>query len=167
VFLVGFMGAGKTSVGRALAKLLGWRFEDLDDRLQAREGRTIERIFAESGEPEFRRIESETLQELLAEEGDSPRVVALGGGAFVQRENAAMLEQAGAPAVFLDAAPDELYRRCCQEETERPLRRDAVEFRRLYEVRRPHYLKATLRIETSGKEVGAVAAEVVSKLSLR
>ena len=58
VFLVGFMGAGKTSVGKALSQDLGWPFEDLDDRLESREGRTVEQIFRESGEQAFRRAET-------------------------------------------------------------------------------------------------------------
>jgi shikimate kinase len=166
VFLVGFMGAGKTSVGRALASQLGWRFEDLDQRIQAREKRTIEQIFRESGEAEFRRLEQEALCELLSGLGTSPRVVALGGGAFVQPENAALLESTGLPTVFLDASPEELYRRCHQEPVERPLRRDESEFQRLYQARRPHYLKAAMRVETGGKSVEAVAAELAGALGL-
>ena len=163
--LVGFMGAGKTSVGRALSQKLGWAFEDLDDRIQGREKRTIEAIFRESGEAEFRRAEYAALRELLAELGSSPRVVALGGGAFVQPENAALLKQAGVSVVFLDAPVEELFRRCQQELVERPLRRDPVHFQQLYETRRPRYLAATVRIETGGKDVEAVAEEV--RLGLR
>jgi len=66
VILVGFMGAGKTSVGRALGGRLGWRFQDLDERVQAREGRSVADIFRESGETEFRRAEHAALRELLA-----------------------------------------------------------------------------------------------------
>jgi shikimate kinase len=168
VFLVGFMGAGKSSAGRALARQLDWPFEDLDERIQAREQRSIEQIFRESGEPEFRRAEQDALRELLAELGPSPRVVALGGGAFVRAENAALLEQAGVPVVFLDAPVEELFRRCQQEQqVERPLRRDPEQFRRLYEARRPHYLAAALRIETGGKEIDTVAAEVARALGLQ
>jgi len=168
VFLVGFMGAGKTSVGEALGRLLGWPFEDLDDRVQAREGRTIQQIFEESGEAAFRRAENTALRELLAEHGDVARVVALGGGAFVQPENAALLQRQGLPAVFLDAAPEELFERCRQDQQpERPLRRDLEQFRRLYDLRRPHYLKASLRVDTSGKDVESVAEEIVSRLGLR
>jgi shikimate kinase len=168
VFLVGFMGAGKSSAGRALARQLDWPFEDLDERIQTREQRSIEQIFRESGEPEFRRAEQDALRELLAELGSSPRVVALGGGAFVRAENAALLKQAGVPVVFLDAPVEELFRRCQQEhQVERPLRRDAEQFRRLYEARRPHYLAAALRVETSGKAIDTVAAEVARALGLQ
>jgi shikimate kinase len=166
VFLVGFMGAGKSSVGLALSVRLGWRFEDLDDRIQAREGRSIGQIFRESGETGFRRAEAEALRELIGEPGSSRRVVGLGGGAFVQPENAALLAQTGAPIVFLDAPVDELFRRCQQEQVERPLRQDQERFRQLYEARRPHYMAGTLRVETAGKGVDAVAAEVARHLGI-
>ena len=168
VFLVGFMGAGKSSVGRALSRRLGWPFEDLDERIQAREGRPIEQIFRQSGEAEFRRAEHAALRELLADLSSRPRVVALGGGTFVHTSNAELLlAETGVQAIFLDAPVEELFRRCQQEQLERPLRRDLDEFRHLYEARRPSYLTAGLRIETGGKDIEAVAAEVACVLGLR
>ena len=166
VFLVGFMGAGKSSVGRALSLRLGWSFEDLDDRIQAREGRSIGQIFRESGETGFRRVEADALRGLLGEPVSSPRVVGLGGGAFVQAENAALLAQTQAPIFFLDASVDELFRRCQQEKVERPLRQDRERFRQLYEGRRPRYMTGTVRVETTGKSVDAVAAEVARHLGI-
>ena len=166
VFLVGFMGAGKSSVGRSLSSRLGWGFEDLDDRVQAREGRSIGQIFRESGEAEFRHAEADALRELIGELESSPRVVGLGGGAFVQAENAALLAQTQAPIVFLDAPVDELFRRCQQEEVERPLRQDRERFHQLYEARRPRYMTGTLRVETAGKSVDAVAVEIARILGI-
>jgi shikimate kinase len=166
VFLVGFMGAGKTSVGRALAHRLGLPFEDLDDRIQQRQGKTIEQIFREAGEAEFRRTETAALRELLGELGSSFRVVALGGGAFVQPGNAALIAKAKVHSVFLDAPVDELLRRCEDEPTKRPLRRNATQFRELYETRRQSYMKAAVRIDTEGKDVDTVAAEVACSLGL-
>jgi shikimate kinase len=166
VVLVGFMGAGKSSVGAALSRRLGWPFEDLDERIQAREQRSIEQIFRESGEAAFRRLEHEALRSLVSEL-NSAKVVALGGGAFAQAINASLLEAAGWPTIFLDAPAEELFRRCQEQDLERPLRGSAEEFRRLYEERRPYYMKAALRIETAGKEVEAVAAEAITRLGLR
>lgn len=159
------MGAGKTTVGRALARRLGWTFEDLDDRIELLEGRSIAEIFKSSGEAEFRRIESEALRLLLIEPG-SHRIVALGGGAFAQARNADLLREAGVPVVFLDGSADELLRRCESEPRTRPLKGDAKEFCQLYERRRPFYLKAAWRIDTSGKDQETVAAEVVCRLRL-
>ena len=167
VCLVGFMGAGKSSVGRALARQLGWPFVDLDERIQAREGRSIEEIFRQSGEAEFRRAEHGALRELLLNVGSSPTVIALGGGAFVQAENAALLGEAGIPSVFLDAPVEELFRRCEEQQLDRPLRRDQEQFRQLHAARQPGYMTAMLRIETSGKDQETVATEVAIGLQLR
>jgi shikimate kinase len=167
VVLVGFMGAGKSSVGAALSRHLGWPFEDLDERIQTRAQRSIEQIFRQSGEAEFRRMEHQALRSLIGELGHSAKVVALGGGAFAQADNTALLEEAGLSTIFLDAPAEELFRRCQQQALERPLRGDAREFHRLYEDRRPCYLKAGLRIETAGKDVEEVAVEAITRLGLR
>jgi shikimate kinase len=167
VFLVGFMGAGKTSVGRALSRQLGWRFEDLDDRIQTREGRTAPEIFQQSGEAVFRQAERAALGELLQQQQHGrPLIAALGGGAFVQKEIASLLADSGAMTVFLDASPDELWRRCGADVVERPLRREEPEFRRLYKTRRPHYLRATVKVETSGRDIAEIVHEIASLLKL-
>lgn len=163
--LVGFMGAGKSTVGAALSAKLGWPFEDLDERIQAREQRSIERIFRESGESAFRQLEHAALRSALEAPGASAKVLALGGGAFAQENNAALLNQAGVATIFLDAPIEELFRRCQEQQVDRPLCRDLEEFGRLYENRRPCYLKASVRIETAGKNVEEVAAEAVAKLA--
>ncbi len=172
VFLVGFMGAGKSSVGRALGQRLNWLFEDLDDRVMLREGRTVAEIFRDAGEPEFLRAEHAALEHLLEElRGGGSRIVALGGGAFVQPENAALLKAAGVPTVFLDAPVDELWQRCCKQAsdsgTERPLLSDRDRFGELHATRRRTYLKASLKIETGGRAVDAIAAEIADALRLR
>ena len=171
VVLIGFMGAGKSSVGRALAELLAWKFEDLDERIERRELRKVHEIFRELGESEFRRAEHEALQELMGElRSGAAKVVALGGGAFVQERNAALI--AGAvPTVFLDASVEELWRRCQlqaeQVGLERPLLGAQETFRELHDLRRPHYLKASLRQETGGKSVKEIAEEVQQALGLK
>ena len=101
VILIGFMGAGKSTVGRALAEQLGWTFEDLDERIERREQRKVPEIFRESGEAEFRRAEHAALRELLPElRSGAERIVALGGGAFVEKRNARLLEAAGVPRSY-------------------------------------------------------------------
>jgi len=171
VVLIGFMGAGKSSVGRALAERLGWAFEDLDERIEQRERRKVAEIFRDSGEAAFRRAEHAALKELLVElRTRVQKIVALGGGAFVQKKNAGLIEASGIPTVFLDADAEELWRRCRsqseQQGLERPLLGNRESFRLLHESRRPHYLKASLRQETGGKTVGEIAAEVVEALGL-
>ena len=166
VSLVGFMGAGKTTVGRALAARLGWRFDDLDDLIEAHERSRVEQIFRLQGEPAFRDLERRVVRETLTATGFAFRVLALGGGAFLEEQVRETLREAEIPAVFLDASVEELFSRSEQPEVVRPLRRDREQFRRLYEERRPAYLQAALRIETGGKLVAAVVEEVISGLNL-
>ena len=111
MFLVGFMGSGKTSVGHDLATRLGCEFVDLDQRIEAISGRSVGAIFRDLGEGEFRRLEHEALKELFRESG-LMRVVALGGGAFAQPRNADAIRDVGAITIFLDAPPDVLWQRC-------------------------------------------------------
>jgi shikimate kinase len=166
VALVGFMGAGKTTVGRALAARLGWRFEDLDDRIRAREERSIEQIFQESGEPAFRKLESAALRDLLFSDERTPLVAVLGGGAFVQEINQQRLLQRAIPVVFLDAPVEELFRRCEQPEIQRPLRRSLEQFSELYRQRKAAYLRASVHIDTAGKDIGTIVEEIISTLNL-
>ena len=166
VSLVGFMGAGKSTVGRALATQLGWRFEDLDDLIQTREGRTVEDIFQQSGEAAFRDLEHLVLCETISHMSADSLVLALGGGAFCEPHNREVLREAEIPAVFLDAPVDELFLRSAQAEIIRPLRSDPHQFRDLYQRRRPAYLEARLCIETGGKDVASVVEEIVSGLKL-
>jgi shikimate kinase len=142
IFVVGFMGAGKSTVGRALAERLGWPFIDLDDEIESAEHAKISDIFAGRGEPEFRRIETEALRRLLA--ATDPAVIALGGGAFTIAANRDLIRDHG-PTIWLDCPFDTVQRRVAQF-THRPLARDPERFATLYHSRREHYAHATHRI---------------------
>ena len=164
------MGAGKSSVGRALAKLLGWAFEDLDGRIEKCEGRTIAEIFRKCGESEFRHTEHEMLTQALTEIGArGGKILALGGGAFVDKSNIDMIQKSGVPSIFLDATVEELWRRCCaqteRDGIERPLLTRRAGFSALYETRRRHYLKALIRLETDGKAIDEIANEAAALLT--
>ena len=166
------MGAGKTTVGRALGRRLNWIFEDLDDRIAAREGRTVAEIFRDLGEREFRRAEHNALRHLLDQlRGGSARIIALGGGAFVQPGNALLLKSANVPTVFLDAPVEDLWQRCLRQAsesgTERPLLRSEEQFRKLHQSRRPAYAKAAIRIQAGNRSVEAIAAEIAETLGLK
>jgi shikimate kinase len=166
------MGAGKSSVGRALGQRLNWLFEDLDDHIERREGRTVADIFRDAGESEFRRAEHAALEHVLQQlRGGGARIVALGGGAFVQKSNAALLQAAGVPTVFLDAPVDELWQRCRKQASEsgaeRPLLSSRDGFSQLHATRRKAYLQAAIKIETGGRAVEAIAAEIADVLGLR
>ncbi len=141
LFLIGFMGSGKSAMGRLLAERLGRPFLDLDEWIEARQGTTIREIFARHGEAHFRRLERDALRECLA--GD-PAVVALGGGTFLAPENRRRLRHAGL-TVWLDV-PLELALERCAGDPERPLADDPEHFRRLYQSRRDLYGRADLSV---------------------
>jgi len=161
VVLIGFMGAGKTTVGRALAKSLRWNFLDLDDVIEQREHKDVAEIFALFGEPAFRSMESEALEALLQDrQGGSDLVLALGGGAFVQPQNREALNAAGAITVLLEAPVEELRRRCTGERKVRPLAREQARFNELFAARRADYALAQHRVQTLNKPVAQVTAEI-------
>lgn len=163
VFLVGFMASGKTSVGHELARRLGWEFLDLDALIESREHKTVPAIFRDHGESHFRKAETAALAELISNLQRN-FVVALGGGAFAQEHNRELLRHW--PSVFLDAPPEELWRRCAEDPAERPLRRNQVQFARLYHERLPFYRMATTTIETSGRDLGSICTEIEATLQL-
>jgi shikimate kinase len=166
VSLVGFMGAGKTTVGRALAAKLGWAFVDLDDLIQSRDGRSIPEIFQNSGENAFRTLERNLLQELVSSSQANASVLSLGGGAFIDNTNQQLLRENGIPAVFLDAPAEELFSRCQQPGVDRPLLSDRNGFSALYARRQPAYKNATLCIQTAGREIASIVDEIMTRLGL-
>jgi shikimate kinase len=155
------MGAGKTTVGRELATRLDWRFLDLDDLIEQREHMSVAEIFASSGEAAFRRIESVALAALLqGRKACGDLVLALGGGAFVQKQNRDALSSAGAITVLLEAPVDELRRRCQGESKVRPLAQQDARFNELFATRRADYALARFTVQTLDKSVRQVTAEI-------
>src|SRR5260370_23291640 len=162
VFLVGFMASGKTTVGRELARRLGWDFVDLDARIESREQQTIAEMFQNRGEREYRLVETAALRD-LTESLERDTVVALGGGTFYYPKNRELLRPW--PSVFLDAPVEELWQRSQEDATKRPLRKDdPTEFANLYGQRLPSYRQATVTVVTSGKDPVAVCAEIERRL---
>lgn len=166
VFLVGFMGAGKTSVGQALATALGWRFVDLDTSIVAKTGRSVAEIFAQDGEASFRKMEHDELRDLLTERHTANAVVSLGGGAWMQPANTELLGSASLPVLFLDAPVEELWRRCLPEQKTRPLLQSEDAFRQLYAARRKAYTQGTSLVDTRGRSIEEVASQIQLLLGL-
>ena len=161
------MGAGKSTVGAALARRMGWKFIDLDDVIVTRVGKTVSHIFSEEGENRFREYETDALALVIEKRiADEPTVVALGGGCFVQERNLALIRESKHPTVFLDADLPELRKRCAEQVGTRPLFRDENQFRQLYEARRSGYMEADLHVDTVGKTVDEIVIEVLSRLDL-
>ena len=150
IVLTGFMGSGKSTAGRLLADHLGWRFLDLDEEIERREGRSVPQIFDESGEPQFRRLESAALATLL---GHRRVVVALGGGAPEELGNRLLLEQTPHTAVVYLAAPFEVLVNRCRDQkdaVERPVLADLELAAKRFESRRRIYARiASHSVETS------------------
>jgi shikimate kinase len=158
IYLVGFMASGKSTVARELGRRLGWRVEDVDERIEAREGRTIASIFAREGEPYFRAVERAVLIDLLPLRHV---VVATGGGTFVDPENRALINRDGC-SVWLDASLDTVIARL-PADGRRPLASDRESFERLYAVRRTAYEQAHLRVD-AGSAAAALAEQVMAAL---
>jgi shikimate kinase len=144
LYLVGFMGAGKTSVARALGRRVGWRVEDIDERIESREHRTVASIFAQNGEPYFRAAERSILQELLPERNV---IVATGGGTFVDPDNRIAMLADGAVA-WLDVPLTRILDRV-PPDGRRPLAGDREQMEQLFARRQVAYGQAHVRIDAS------------------
>lgn len=144
LYLVGFMGAGKTTVARAAARRLGWRAEDIDERIEARERRTVAAIFAQQGEPYFRQLERLMLTELLPERHV---VVATGGGTFAEADNRALMLADGAVA-WLDVPLADVIGRI-PADGRRPLAADRAQLEQLFFRRQMAYAQAHARIDAA------------------
>ncbi|ATC30884.1 shikimate kinase [Caulobacter vibrioides] len=158
IVLVGLMGVGKSSVGRRLANVLGLPFRDADNEVEAAAGRSISEIFAELGEPAFRDGERRVIARLLDE---PPHVLATGGGAFVNAETRALINEK-AVSVWLKADVELLARRVSRKDN-RPLVRgkDPVKvLTELAEARYPAYAEAKVHVET-GDTPHMVAVEAI------
>jgi shikimate kinase len=199
IFLIGFMGSGKSTVGPLLAERLGCGFLDLDTRIEAAAGCTISEIFDRQGEAAFRELEHRELAKVLEQVPENaacpgkpwgilpasrgrepfsplagsmphglpgqaafPGVVALGGGAFAQFRNVALVERSGAVSVWLDAPAEVLLARCAAQDAGRPLAHDPRRFLELHRERLPFYARAGLRVDAA-----APAERVVEEILAR
>lgn len=159
IYLVGFMGTGKTSVGKELAKLHKRCFVDLDELIELREKRFIADIFAKEGEPYFRKVETRILKEVAKEDG---LIVACGGGIVINPENIRVMKATGT-IICLSAKPEVILRRTAQE-SHRPLLRvkdPKKQIDLLLKLRSVYYAKADKTIDTSLLSI----AQVVSRIA--
>jgi len=157
IYLLGFMGSGKSTVGKLLADKLRWPFIDLDTVIEAGQGLTIRAIFENSGEPFFRQIEHAALAESSKTD---PAVIALGGGTFAQPANVDFIRETGGTTIWLDCPP-EILRKRCEGIENRPLFRDAESFGKLLMERVPYYRLADIHISTENQEPNEVVEEIL------
>ena len=144
LYLVGFMGAGKTTVARAIGKHTGWRVEDIDQRIESREHRTVASIFSQQGEPYFRQLERLALGELLPLRHV---VIATGGGTFVEPDNRALMLADGAVA-WLELSLAQVIERV-PADGRRPLASDRAQMEQLFARRQLAYAQAHVRVDAS------------------
>jgi shikimate kinase len=162
VVLVGFMGSGKTSVGRLVARRLGYRFEDMDERIEKRAGRKVAAIFGEDGEEAFREMEREEARALSQL---SRAVVATGGGAFVRPDTRALLQK-GALTVWLRCDLDTILARIAPGGV-RPLAGNREIMRTLLAEREPSYRMAEAAVDASAGTQREVANRIVGLIEGR
>jgi shikimate kinase len=165
IYLVGFMGTGKTAVGKELAKKKKWQFIDLDELIELREKRTIADIFAKEGEPYFRKAEKQVLKDIAREK---KFVVACGGGIVINEENINIMKQTGI-IINLAASPKVILMRTLRY-AHRPLLNVATpqkQIELLLKLRAPYYAKADRTIDTSELSVKEVADKILKIVSAK
>ncbi|MGH9596775.1 MAG: shikimate kinase [Edaphobacter sp.] len=162
--LTGFMGAGKSTIGRLLADRLDWQFLDLDVHLEARTGATIPQLFERHGEAHFRRLESSALASAL---GRDRTVLALGGGTPEELTNRLLLEQTPATfTIFLDAPFPTLFDRCMLQNIARPVLEDPAAAQLRFQKRHPLYRRlANLTIDTASQTSNQTIDALLDALS--
>jgi shikimate kinase len=159
IVLIGFMGTGKSAVGRRLAKQLNMRFVSTDDMIENREKRKIAEIFAASGEPYFRKVESELIGEIS---GLDNAVIAAGGGAVLDGNNIINLKKKGT-VICLNATPEAVYERTKKYRSRPLLNVEAplLKIKELLDFRAPFYAKADYQVDTSNRSIQEVVEEVI------
>jgi shikimate kinase len=167
IFLIGYRGTGKSAVSRELASRLGYSWIDADEAVEQHAGKSIARIFADDGEPAFRKMEAKIVTELV---GEKRTVVALGGGAVLRDENRQAMRAAGS-VVWLTASVATILERVAADATtahRRPnltMMGGRAEIEELLAVRTPLYREcATLTVDTEGKTAAEVADEIAASL---
>ena len=162
IVLIGFMGTGKSTVGKILAKKMNRALVDIDHRVEEKEKRKISEIFEKEGEDYFRRLEKETIRDVVSHSG---QVITTGGGAVMDAENLAALKSGGF-LVALTASAETIYQRV-KDTRHRPLLKSGdllAQIRQLLEARRPAYDKADLHFASDGKTGAQVADQILEAL---
>jgi shikimate kinase len=164
IALIGFMGTGKTAVGRALAEKLRKRFIELDPLIEQKAGKTIPEIFQEEGETAFRKLEIAVTKEAAREK---EAVIACGGGVVLNKINIDRLKK-GAVIVYLTASPKVILKRTLHDDEERPLLKvanPAQTIRELLRFRQPFYERAAeITINTSRLDIEATVTQIITRL---
>lgn len=151
IYLAGFMASGKTTIGRILARRIGWHFADLDHDIEATCGAAIAELFDERGEAEFRRIETDAMRKRVSQiRLGVPTVLALGGGAYTQDANFELIENNGV-SLWIDCPFERICERVMRN-GHRPLARDPVRFEQLFRDRQTLYARAAVHVAVTEED---------------
>ena len=165
LILTGFMGTGKSCVGRELAEKLGMDFVDIDTLIEENAGMRVPEIFSRFGEPHFRKMEREAVRSLV---GCNNKVIATGGGTITNPENLQNLKKIG-PVICLTATPETVYERT-RAETHRPLLQvpDPISrIRQLLKKRESHYAQADHHLPTDGETIDGLVKKILTVMDLK
>lgn len=171
IFLTGFMGSGKSTVGPILANTIGYEFIDLDQRIEQKEGKKIGEIFATEGEKKFRNSERAMLREILT---STSTVISLGGGTVTNDETLELIKKNGI-MIYLKSDADHIFKRL-RTKSDRPMLRDdqgnlldgndlMTKIQNLLDTRSPFYEQADIIISTDDKKIGYTIDELAKKIS--
>ncbi len=171
IYLTGFMGSGKSTIGPILANTIGYEFVDIDRAIEAREGKTVNENFREHGEPHFRTLERSLIADISGRRG---LVVSLGGGTVTDPETFRLVVSSGV-LVYLKVNEDQLFKRL-HHRTDRPLLSDMEgnrleeetlreRIRQLYNAREPLYARADIVVVTDDLRVGLTVDSIVRRLN--
>ncbi len=160
VYLIGFMGAGKTTVAEQLSEQTGWPIKELDNLIERRAGKTIPEIFTQQGEIEFRQLETAELRRVARQ--TPPLIISCGGGVPLAAENREIMRRTGQP-VYLYVSPEVAWQRVSGDEN-RPLAQSRQQFFELWEEREPLYSRFTTRIDTTDKTPKEIAKKMLTLL---
>lgn len=162
IVLTGFMGVGKTEVGRELSTILGWKLIDVDDEIVKSKKMSINEIFSRFGEPAFRDMETEMIKKVSRKKNV---IISTGGGAVLRQENMEFLKTGGV-VVCLTARPETILKRTSRNR-ERPLLQVEDPLQRIHDLlesRGPFYEKADIMIDTEGKSPFGIAGEILERM---
>ena len=160
IYLVGFMGCGKSTVGERLADELGWQFADIDEEIVQDQGCSIVEIFDTGGEPAFRAIEAEHIRKKVRQiQTGRPMVLALGGGAFAEDVNFQLLQENGV-SIWLDCSLDRIKSRL-EGKSDRPLARDPERFSALFDKRQSAYARADHRVTIESNDPSVTVTRIL------
>lgn len=162
IYLIGFMGCGKTSVGWRLAKKLGWQFIDLDEEIEHSQGRPVAEIFRADGEERFRQLERDCLKHVVSSAGAEKSVIALGGGTFLDPENRSVAENTGLTVWLKVSFPTASAR--VKIDGTRPKFSSKEQAESLFQSREPYYALAKMHISTDQGTPETVADEIAGAI---